>query len=152
MVADPFVPNQIRYHCPVIVLLKFTRPVTKNFKRKIWSYKRADYDKYRNRLAESDLITQLEHDRDIDSNVKLINQTILKAAESSIPNKVVTIKSNDHPWITCKIKRLIRKRKRLYRRFKIASTLYFWENYKKVQVGKDLEKAQPEKDSHSSSS
>ena len=27
-VADPFIPNQIRYHSPVIVLLKFTHPIT----------------------------------------------------------------------------------------------------------------------------
>ena len=31
-VTDPFIPNQIRYHSPVIVLLKFTRPIIKSFK------------------------------------------------------------------------------------------------------------------------
>ena len=28
-VADPFIPDQVRYHCPVILLLKFARPSLK---------------------------------------------------------------------------------------------------------------------------
>ena len=51
-VADPFIPNQIRYHSPVIVLLKFTRPVTKSIKRRVWYYKLEDYEKYRLELTE----------------------------------------------------------------------------------------------------
>ena len=45
-VADPFIPNQIRYHSPVIVLLKFTRPIIKSFKRRVMYYKLADFKKY----------------------------------------------------------------------------------------------------------
>lgn len=33
-VADPFIPDQIRYHCPTVVLLKFTRPMLRSYKRK----------------------------------------------------------------------------------------------------------------------
>ena len=146
MVADPFVPNQVRYHCPVVVFLKFTRPKIKNFKRRIWIHKLADYDKYRRLLSESELVTQLEQDSDISSNVKLINQTILKAAEISIPNKVVTIKPNDHPWITCHIKRLIRKRKRLHRRYNRTPNNHLWENYKLIrnQITTEIRKSKTE--------
>ena len=34
-VADPFVPDLIRYHCPVFILLKFIRPKFKTYKRKL---------------------------------------------------------------------------------------------------------------------
>ena len=34
-VADPFISHQIRYHCPTVVLLKFTRPTLRSYKRKI---------------------------------------------------------------------------------------------------------------------
>ena len=54
-VADPFIPNQIRYVSPVIVLLKFTRPITKSFKRRVWYYKLADYEKYRLELSERNI-------------------------------------------------------------------------------------------------
>ena len=45
-VIDPFTPEQVRYHCPTIVLLKFLRPRTAAYKRRVWYYKLADYDKY----------------------------------------------------------------------------------------------------------
>ena len=62
-VTDPFIPNQIRYYCPVVVLLKFTRTTAKNFKRKIWNYKIADHEKYRRLLSESELASKLERER-----------------------------------------------------------------------------------------
>ena len=35
-VVDPLIPEQVRYHCPVMVLLKFTPQRASSFKRKIW--------------------------------------------------------------------------------------------------------------------
>ena len=32
-VVDSFVPDQIRFHCPTLVILKFLHPSTKPFKR-----------------------------------------------------------------------------------------------------------------------
>ena len=43
--------------------------------------------------------------------------TLNKASQSSIPSKVVTIRPNEHRWITCQIRNLIRKRK--HTKFKI---------------------------------
>lgn len=34
-VIDSFIPNQVRYHCPIIVLLKFTKQPIKAYKRQI---------------------------------------------------------------------------------------------------------------------
>ena len=45
-VADPIFPNLKRYHCPIFVLLKFIRPKTTTYKRKIWNYQRADFVKF----------------------------------------------------------------------------------------------------------
>ena len=54
-VADTFIQDQIRHHCPTVVLLKFLRPHCKTFKRKIWNYKLADYTKYRSLVTDSNL-------------------------------------------------------------------------------------------------
>ena len=54
-VADPLLADYIRYHCPVIAVLKFKRTHTPSFRRKIWNYRLADYDKYRMILMDSDL-------------------------------------------------------------------------------------------------
>ncbi|MCG7867795.1 MAG: reverse transcriptase family protein, partial [Candidatus Thiodiazotropha taylori] len=128
-VADPFIPDQIRYHCPTVVLLKFTRPTLRSYKRKIWNYARADFEKFREILREHDLVTQIQH-TDIGTGVQQIEEAVFDAASKSIPNKTVTIRPNDHPWITCHIKNLIRKRKRCHKKFKTTANIHYWDKYK----------------------
>lgn len=141
-VADPFIPDLTRYHCPVFAFLKFMRPPVKSFKRKIWNYARADYEKYREKLQEQTL-ENLVSGNDIDSNVQLITKAIFDAAEKSIPNKIVTIRSNDHPWITCQIKNLMRKRRRSYRKFKRTANPIHWSKFKTIRniVVKEIRKS-----------
>ena len=69
-VVDPLIPEQVRYLCPVMALLKFTPPRASSFKRKIWYYKLADYNKFRfkyklNRNLNAPLnFTTLAHAKD----------------------------------------------------------------------------------------
>ena len=101
-VTDCFLPEQIRYHCPVVVLLKCLRPAVKTVKRRIWNYKLADYDLYWTLLSELSLVENLNLNEDIDENVKHITDAIFSAAEQSIPNKTITVRPAEHPWITVK--------------------------------------------------
>ena len=110
-VIDCFLPNQTRYHCPVLALLKVVRPSIKTFKRKLWNYHQADFDRYRTLLSESDLENEIERYSNIADNVQYLTAAILRASEKSIPKKTATIRPNDHPWITCHIKNLIRRKK-----------------------------------------
>ena len=57
----------------------------------------------------------------------------MQAADKSIPNKIVTIKPSDHPWITCHIKNMIRKRKRTFRQFKKTNINHYWLKYKTIR-------------------
>ena len=82
---------------------------------------------------DTDLLQKIEVDENIDQNIQVISDTIIKAAEESIPNKIVTIKPDDHPWITCHIKNMIRKRKRTYRQFKKTNNMHFWTKYKQLR-------------------
>ena len=94
---DCFLPNQTRYHCPVLVLLKFVHPSIKTFKRKVWNYNPADFDRYCTLLSESDLENENERNSNIDDNVQYLTTAIVRASEVSIPNKTATIRPNDHP-------------------------------------------------------
>ena len=127
---DPLIPDQVRYHCPIMILLKFTPPRATTFKRKVSYYKLADYDKYREELSEASLLLKIQTNNNIDQNIQDFSDIILNAADKSIPNKIVTIKSNDSPWITCHIKHLIRNRKRIYRQFKNTHLAHYWTKYK----------------------
>ena len=48
-------PDQVRYHCSILPLLKFLRLVSKTMQRKIWKYAQADFSQYRSLLFESGL-------------------------------------------------------------------------------------------------
>ena len=43
-VADPFLNQDIRFHCPVYGVLKFSKPKSKAFVRHIWSYENGNYE------------------------------------------------------------------------------------------------------------
>ena len=59
-------------------------------------------------LSESNIFEKIENENNIDKNVQYISDAITKKAENSIPNKIITVRPNDPPCITCYIKRLIR--------------------------------------------
>ncbi len=42
-VADPFIPNLTRFHCPVVVVLKLKKPKVTAYRRKIWLYDQGNY-------------------------------------------------------------------------------------------------------------
>ena len=128
-VDDPFLANHIRYHCPVFIILKFVRPRVKPYKRKIWNYKKADFGKYRQLLSEHDLVNKIRN-TEPDTSTIIISDAIFDAADKSIPNKIVNIYPNDYPWITSYIKYQIRKRKRLYNKFKQTNMLHVWNKFK----------------------
>lgn len=58
---------------------------------------------------------------------------LLNLAETCIPNKVVTIRPTDPPWITSAIKKHIRKRKRAYRKAKRTNLSSDWTRFKKLR-------------------
>ncbi len=97
-VSDPFIPNLIRYHSPIVVVLNFTKPKHTSFKRNIWKYDEGDFDKFRTLLNNTDWDTTLRND-DLETSVHNISQAILNAAKQSIPNKIVSIRPNDVPWM-----------------------------------------------------
>ena len=47
VVISPFIPDLIRYDCPIILVLKFQKPSKTTHKRHIWLYDKGDYTKYR---------------------------------------------------------------------------------------------------------
>lgn len=130
-VADTFLSDQTRFHCPQIVLLKFFKHHTKSFKRKIWNYKQADYNAYRNILAIHDW-QSCEH-VEINIHAQNIANVIESACQRSIPSKLITVRANEHPWITAHVKRLIRKRKRTFRKFKKTNNPELFAKYKRLR-------------------
>lgn len=133
-VCDPFIPNMVRYHCPIAAILKFLKPQFKTFQRKIWKYDLGDYNKYRYLLRKSGLNDVVSNtDGNMDSIVDIISSNILDAAAKSIPNKLVTIRPLDPPWMHNEIRKLIRQRKRLHRQAKVTNNASKWAKFRRLR-------------------
>ncbi|XP_045166981.2 uncharacterized protein LOC123530276 [Mercenaria mercenaria] len=131
-VADPFIPNLTRFHCPVVAVLKLDKPKHTSFKRKIWLYDRGNYDDYRAKLQATNWETLMDSN-DLEKVTQDITESILSAASESIPNKVVTIRPNNIPWLNTKLRKLIRKRNKIHKRAKKSNTVESWATFRQVR-------------------
>ena len=115
------------------ISIQFNNLRAANFNKLNLQTKLADHDKYRQLLMDSNIMEKIDSHTNIDQNVKDMTDAITKAAEDSIPNKTVTIRPNDPPWITSHIRLLIRKRKLTYRKFKKSKQNHHWTKYKTLR-------------------
>ena len=104
-VGESFLDQMVRYHCPVFVTLKFTKPKGKTFYRHIWRYDIGDYTKLRKLMTDTNWDTLKSEN--IDIYAENITKTIKHIAGNCIPNKNVCIRSRDLPWLYNIIKKKI---------------------------------------------
>ena len=128
-VAEPFLQQDVRYHCPVYGVFKYTKASRKSFTRRIWSFDRGDYDLLRNKVADTDWDSL--SDPDVNIHASNITNHLNALTAECLPNKTVRIRPSDPPWITTAIRKLIRKRKRAYQKAKQINTPRLWNNFKK---------------------
>ena len=53
-VGEPFLTQDIRYHCPTDCVFKFKKTLIKPFTRKIWLYEKGNYDELRQSVNDYD--------------------------------------------------------------------------------------------------
>ena len=143
-VGEPFLMQNIRYHCPIYCIFKFKKHIDKPFSRKIWLYDQGNYDDLRQMILEYDW-KSVSND-DVNTYANQFSKTIVFLAEQCIPTKHVMIRPRDLPWINSTIRRMIRKRNRLYKKYKNNRTLQNHEKFKQARndVTSQLRKAKKE--------
>ena len=57
----------------------------------------------------------------------------MNSARTFIPNKMVLIRPKDNPWYTAELRRLRRRRDRLFKRMKDIGTPEAWDSFKLVR-------------------
>ena len=130
-VANPFLDQPERFHCPVYIILNFRKPQIKSFNRQIWLFNQGHYDTLRQACLRTDWNDCRSNDINVYAN--LFTQKLLYLAEQNIPRKTVRIRPNEPPWITNIIKHKIRQRKRIYRKAKLQQTQYYWSKFKTLR-------------------
>ena len=127
--VGPPLLDQTRYHLPVTGILNQPYNSTESFKRKIYLFDRGDYDMYRQKLLEVDWDGLVSGD-DIDVMVTNFANEISKAADIAIPNRCIIVRKSTPPWLTCRIKRCIRRKNRLHKRAKKSNLPGHWATFR----------------------
>ncbi|MCG8047764.1 MAG: hypothetical protein N0E48_19410, partial [Candidatus Thiodiazotropha endolucinida] len=115
-VGEPFLDQNIRYHCPIYCAYNFNKITSPTYTRQIYLYHRGDYQTLSRELNETNW-NSLKDD-DVDIYAKNVTDAILNLVNKHIPNKTIHIRKSDPPWLTNDLKKLMRKCKRLYEKYK----------------------------------
>jgi hypothetical protein len=124
--------NQVRYHLPITGVLNHPTIVNASFKRKTFLYDKGEYESYRNLLSDVDWDGIFRND-DIDIITNTITNTILDATNKTIPNRYITVKKDNPPWITTKLKKYIRRKNRIHKKEKKTNTIGQWGKFRKIR-------------------
>ena len=94
-VGNPFIHQDLRYHCPIFGAFNVSKPKIKCFKRRVWQYDRGDYDLLKQKASSSDW-NSLQNP-DINVYTKIFYNLLAEIIDSCIPNRQVTIRPTDRP-------------------------------------------------------
>ena len=99
----------------------------------MWNYKKANFDSFREDLSQFDWSVCLNPGFTLDEMADKWSNEFLKIANKSVPNKLVTIRPEDKPWYTNKLRCKRRHMMKLYKVAKPHNHGLKWENYKTVR-------------------
>ncbi|CAC5378421.1 unnamed protein product [Mytilus coruscus] len=110
-VGQPFLPANMD---PILLVClwytKISQTVKNMFKRKIWLYDSGDYNLFRRMLSDVNWNDFIESSINVDSLVERFSELLIDFALKAIPNKTITVRKSDPPWMNSYIRRTIRKR------------------------------------------
>ena len=109
-------------------------PVPSTYTREIWDFSNAIFSELNEELSQAPFDISYTLFDDID-DVAHYWFTLLKSVISDfIPHKTVKIRSKDKPWVTSELRYLMRKRSRLWKRFRRTKNPHHYEIYRNQVV------------------
>ena len=132
-VCEPFLDVNIRYHRPIVALLHSEKRTISNLKRKIWLYDQGDYSTLRDKISSMPWDLIFQNQIGIDNIVKTFTSILLEIAAETIPNRIITVRNGDLPWISTELRKLMRKRDRLRKKAKQKNSDYYWSKFKSIR-------------------
>ena len=105
-------------HSPVFVNIRLNSNIkNKSYKRKVWNFKNADFDKFRTTLQNISW-NEILSKNDVNETTSIFMENIIKAAEACIARYDITVRPKDKPWFSADLRRLIRRRNRMFHRWR----------------------------------
>ena len=132
-------------HDAMLINFQTLLHVIKQNLRKIYLYKKADWDKIREKLSNiSDVYFNLNSTspHSVDENWSFFSKNFLQILNDHVPTK--TLSRRTHlPWMSAPLKRLIRKKQRVYNKARLSCREADWLQYKALKREvKDMLKSQ----------
>ena len=120
------------HHNIIYGTLNFSAPSPPPYKRKLWLFNRANTSEINAELASIDWVEKFNN-VNVNEMTESFNSTFLRIMDKHIPNKVVTIRDKDAPWITNTIKNKIKRKFKTYKKWKDTDDITYKNKFKQMQ-------------------
>ena len=119
-------------HCCTFVEIKTNQPVQKSFKRTLYIYSKLNEGRFLDEARLVDWCGIVNSDT-IDAAAELLSQKLMDIGKACMPVKTITVRYNDAPWITEEIKKLIKKKHRIFALAKTLDSVWSWDLFKRTR-------------------
>ena len=104
------------HHQLIYEKIKFKMYFTPTYTRRMWDFSRADTAGIRQAMSGVDWKTSFS-DLIVHEKVAFLTDCILNICRNFVPNKFISIRDKDAPWMTPELKRMILEKAKIYRRY-----------------------------------
>ena len=98
------------------------------YERLVWDYKHSDENAIARALHQADW-NFLFFNKNVHEQVSILNRTFINVFSNVIPNKLVTFKDKDLPWMTSNLRHKISWENSIHKDFKMAKQIIIILNY-----------------------
>ena len=120
-------------HCNIICKMYLSTRRNNVFKRTVWNYKKCNIDGLVEALSSAPWDAGFNVFSDIDDIATYWSSLLMQTAAEFIPNTTVTVRAREKPWVNGDLKRLIRRRNVLWRRYRRARSDAHLNTFKLVR-------------------
>ena len=125
------VPSDISDHKATCISIPFGYELNSSFERTIWQYNKADFELLNQKLEEQswDCLTE----GTIDEACDKFTEIFLSNVKQSIPQKKITVRTDDKPWFDSELRKYCKIRNRLKSKAARTGKPQDWKHYKKIR-------------------
>ena len=104
------------HHQIIFAKINFKINFPPAYERLIWDYSKANINLIRKSLSQIDWVTSMEN-LHVNGQVKFLTDCLTNIFNNFVPNKFITCKDKDPPWMTDEIKRACLDKAKIYRHY-----------------------------------
>ena len=116
MDAGTWAPLGDPYHCSIYCKFQIQYPKDKKYTRHIWYYDQCNYDNLNEAILNAPWGV-IDIFDDVDEAVDYFTDLLLNISKEHIPNREITIRPKDKPWMTSHVKQAIKLRDRAHKKW-----------------------------------